>query len=250
MAGKIAVVTGGGGMLGSAIGQRLAREGATVVLVDMVLEKARTTAHMIAGEGGSASALQCDVTRADEVQGVMETIHNRYGQIDALINNAGIMPHQDHSVLDMDEAVWQQIYDVNVHGLALCCKFALPSMPDGSAVLNMSSFVAYMGCSNPQEAYGASKGAIIAMTRSLAVQCGPRNIRVNALCPGPILTPHVERFFPTEEDKAIRLARIPLGRFGRPEDVASAVAFLVSDQSSWMTGQALLLDGGISINYF
>ncbi len=250
MEGKVAVVTGGGGMLGSAIGHRLAREGATVALLDVALDKVRNTAEGIGREGGLAVAFHCDVTNTQDVRGVMEGIQRQYGKIDALVNNAGIMPHRDHSVLEMDEAVWHQIYDINVHGLALCLKFGLPHMPDGSAVLNMSSFVAFMGSSNPQEAYGASKGAIIALTRSLAVQCGPRNIRVNALCPGPILTPHVEGFFPTEEAKAIRLSRIPLGRFGRPEDVASAALFFVSDQSSWITGQALLLDGGISVNYF
>jgi NAD(P)-dependent dehydrogenase (short-subunit alcohol dehydrogenase family) len=148
--------------------------------------------------------------------------------------------------------MWDLVYDVNVKGTALCCKYAIPHIvaAGGGSVVTMSSFLALVGCSNPQEAYTATRGAVIAFTRSLAVQFGPRDVRVNALCPGPIETPHVRGFFPTEEARQLRLRRVPLGRFGRPEDVAEPALFLLSDASAWITGQTIVIDGGISINYF
>lgn len=220
--------------------------------MDYVQEAALETVRQVTSEGGQAIALTADVASEMDVQRVIEEAADRLGGIDILFPNAGIMPHQDHSVLGMDEALWDQMYRTNVLGTAFVCKYGIPHLmaQGGGSVITMSSFVAVMGCSNPQEGYGATKGAIVALTRSLAVQFGPKGIRVNAICPGPILTDHVHKFFPTEEEMNIRLSRIPMGRFGRPEDVAELALFLASDASPWLTGQAIVLDGGISINYF
>jgi NAD(P)-dependent dehydrogenase (short-subunit alcohol dehydrogenase family) len=186
------------------------------------------------------------------VRCAVERTTQHWGYLDTLFNNAGIMPHQDESILDLDFELLTQIYGVNLGGTALCCKYAIPHIiqAGGGAVVNMGSFLAVMGCTKPQDAYSASKGAIIALTHSLAVQFGKYNIRVNALCPGPIETEHVKRFFADEEARKIRLDRIPLRRFGRPEDVAELALYLASDAASWLTGQAIVLDGGISCNYF
>ncbi len=249
--GKVAFITGAGGVLGRASAELFAREGARVAVVDAVADTAEETARRVTTAGGEALALQADVTDEAQVCAAVAATANRWGALDTLFNNAGIMPHQDRSVLEMDTALWDQIYAINVRGAALCCKYAIPHIiaAGGGAVVNMSSFVALMGSSNAQEGYGASRGAIIAFTRSLAVQFGPRNIRVNALCPGPVETEHVRAFFASEEARQRRLDRIPLGRFGRPEDVAELALYLASDAAGWLTGQAIALDGGISCHY-
>lgn len=249
---KVVVLTGGGGVLGRASAELFARESARVAVVDTLKDRAEETAQKIVADGGEAIALQADVTDEAAVQAAIEATVKHWGHLDTLFNNAGIMPHLDESVVDLDLELWSRIYSVNVSGTALCCKYAIPHMmhAGGGAVVNMSSFLAVMGCAKPQDAYSASKGAIIALTRSLAIQFGRQGIRVNALCPGPIETEHVRRFFTDEADRALRLERVPLGRFGRPEDVAELALFLVSDAASWLTGQAIVLDGGISCNYF
>ncbi len=238
-------------MLGRASALLFAREGARVAVVDAVAETAEETARLIAGAGGEAMAVQADVTDEARVRAAVEATVARWGALDTLFNNAGIMPHQDRSVLDMDTALWDQIYAINVRGAALCCKYAIPHLiaAGGGAVVNMSSFVALMGSANAQEGYGASRGAIIAFTCSLAVQFGRHNVRANALCPGPVETAHVRAFFADEAARQRRLDRIPLGRFGRPEDVAELALYLASDAASWLTGQAIALDGGISCHY-
>lgn len=250
--GKVVVLTGGGGVLGRASAELFAREGARVAVVDTLKDRAEETVQKIIADGGEAIALQADITNEAAVQTVIETTAKHWGHLDTLLNNAGIMPHQDESVVDLDLELWSRIYSVNVLGTALCCKYAIPHiiLAGGGAVVNMSSFLAVMGCAKPQDAYSTSKGAIIAFTRSLAVQFGRQGIRVNALCPGPIETEHVRRFFTDAADRALRLERVPLGRFGRPEDVAELALFLASDAASWLTGQAIVLDGGISCNYF
>jgi len=161
------------------------------------------------------------------------------------------MPHQDRSFLDGDLELWHRISAINLDGTMLCSKYVVPHIiaAGGGAVLNMSSFLAVLGCSFPQDGYTASKGAISALTRSMAVQLGPKGVRVNGIAPGPVLTAHVEQFFPDPDARKIRLARIPLGRFGEPADIAGTAAFLVSDSAAWITGQVLVIDGGISSNY-
>ncbi len=252
MSGKVVFLTGGGGALGQASAELFAREGAYIAIIDTVKDKAEEIAHRIIANGGKAIALHTDITDENAVRVATEATIQHWGRLDTLFNNAGIMPHQDESIIDLDFELLTQIYTVNLGGTALCCKYVIPHIINagGGAVVNMGSFLAFMGCTKPQDAYSSSKGAIVALTRSLAVQLGKYNIRVNALCPGPIETEHVKRFFADEEARKIRLDRIPLGRFGRPEDVAELALYLASDAASWLTGQAIVLDGGISCNYF
>lgn len=251
LAGKRALVTGAGGQLGRASSVRFAREGAAVAVVDVVAEAAEQTVRLVEAEGGTAVALAADVADEAQVAAMVDDAVAALGGLDVLFNNAGVMPHQDVSLLDADLDLWRTITGINLHGTVLCSKYAVPHLTaaGGGAVVNMSSFLVEMGCTVPQDAYAASKGAISALTRSMAVQFGARGIRCNALAPGPILTPHVEHFFADPEARAARIARIPLGRFGTPDDVAGLACFLASDDALWLTGQVVTLDGGISCHY-
>jgi NAD(P)-dependent dehydrogenase (short-subunit alcohol dehydrogenase family) len=251
LAGKRAFVTGGGGALGRASALAFAREGASVAVVDVVADAADETVRQVVEQGGEAVSIVADVSDEDQVECAVAKAVEALGGLDTLFNNAGIMPHQDRSVLDTDLELWRFIASINVHGTALCAKYAVPHIvaAGGGAVVNMSSFLAVLGCTYPQDAYAASKGALAALTRSMAVQLGPQRIRVNALAPGPIMTAHVEQFFPDPEARQVRLERVPLGRFGTPDDAAELACFLASDAASWVTGQVVVLDGGISCNY-
>lgn len=193
-----------------------------------------------------------DVSREEDVASWVRAGEERFGGLQVLYNNAGIFPDDDRGVLTMDEAVYRRTLDVNLKGVMLCCKHAIPAMvrAGGGSVVNVASFVALVGCTVPQDAYTASKGAVLALTKSLAVQFGPQGVRANAICPGPILTPLLQDLFPSEAEKMKRLNRIPLGRFGLPEDIAYAALYLASDESSWMTGTEFVVDGGITVNYF
>ena len=248
---RVIFLTGGGGVLGRASARLFAREGARVAVVDFSEETAEETAAEVARDGGEALALRADVTSEGEVAEAVAATVGRWGGIDGLFNNAGIMPHEDVSLLDLEDEVWSRVYETNVRGTALCSKHAIPRILEagGGAVANMSSFVHAMGSKRPQDAYTASRGAVVSMTRSMAVQFGGRGVRVNALCPGPIDTEYVRRNFPDEAARRRRLDRIPLGRFGEPEDVAGLALFLLSGEAAWITGQAILLDGGISCHY-
>jgi NAD(P)-dependent dehydrogenase (short-subunit alcohol dehydrogenase family) len=251
LAGRRALVTGAGGALGRASSLRFAREGAAVAVVDLVPEAAEETVRLVSEAGGAAVAVVADVADEEQVARAVAEAVDVLGGLDLLFNNAGVMPHQDVSLLDADLDLWRTITGINLHGTVLCTKYAVPHLTaaGGGAVVNMSSFLVDMGCTVPQDAYAASKGAISALTRSMAVQFGARGIRCNALAPGPVLTPHVEHFFPDPEARAKRLARVPLGRFGRPDDVAGLACFLASDDAAWLTGQVVVLDGGISCHY-
>jgi NAD(P)-dependent dehydrogenase (short-subunit alcohol dehydrogenase family) len=251
LAGRRALVTGAGGMLGRASSLRFAREGAAVAVLDLAADAAEETVRLIEKAGGTATALVADVADEAQVARAVGEAVEALGGLDLLFNNAGIMPHQDISLLDADLDLWRTITGINLHGTVLCSKYAVPhlSAAGGGAVVNMSSFLVEMGCTVPQDAYAASKGAIASLTRSMAVQFGARGIRCNALAPGPILTPHVEHFFPDPEARAQRVARIPLGRFGTPDDVAGLACFLASDDAAWLTGQVVTLDGGITCHY-
>lgn len=251
LAGKRVFVTGGGGAIGRASCLAMAGQGAAVAVADISGEAAGETVRLVRERGGTAVAITVDVRDEAGVARAVTVAVDALGGLDTLFNNAGIMPHQDGSVTDADLALWQTITAVNLQGTVLCTKYAVPHIEraGGGAIVNMSSFLAVMGCSSPQDAYAASKGAIWALTRSMAVQFGPRAIRVNALAPGPIATPHVEKFFAEPAARQRRLERIPLGRFGAPEDAAGLACFLASDAAAWLTGQVIVLDGGISCNY-
>jgi NAD(P)-dependent dehydrogenase (short-subunit alcohol dehydrogenase family) len=251
LSGKTALITGAGSGMGRVAALLFASEGANVVATDLSQEGLDETASL-AGNSGAMLPLAGDVTNAGDVEGWVRAAVERYGALDILYNNAGIFPDADRSVLEMDEAVYRRTLDVNLKGVMLCCKAGIPELvrAGGGSVINVASFVALVGCTVPQDAYTANKGAVLALTKSLAVQFGPARVRVNAICPGPILTPMLVDLFPNEEEKNKRLSRIPLGRFGVPQDVAYAALYLASDESSWTTGTEFVVDGGITINYF
>ena len=256
LAGKVCFVTGGASGMGRVAAAMFCREGAKVAVADVSLEQleaAVAEAKAAAQGGGDAFAVQCDVTREQQVKGAIAATVTRYGRLDVLYNNAGIMMAEDASVVDTEEWVWDRTLGVNVKGIYLCCKYGIPEMlkSGGGSVINIASFVALLGCSVPQDAYTASKGAVIALTKSLAVQFGPRGVRSNAICPGPIETPLMTAWLLSDpEAKRIRLARNPTGRFGSPEDIVNAGIYLASDESTWTNGTVMVIDGGITSNYF
>jgi NAD(P)-dependent dehydrogenase (short-subunit alcohol dehydrogenase family) len=242
--------------MGRVAASMFAAEGACVAVADVnadACEDAAKEARAAAKGDGDAFAVRCDVTREKEVREAIAATVKRYGRLDVLYNNAGIMMAEDHSVVDTEEAVWDRTIAVNLKGIYLCCKHGIPEMikAGGGSVINIASFVALVGCSVPQDAYTATKGAVIALTKSLAVQFGPQRVRANAICPGPIETPLMTAWLLKDpEAKRIRLARNPTGRFGRPEDIVNAGIYLASDESAWTNGAALVIDGGITSNYF
>ncbi|HEY8446405.1 MAG TPA: glucose 1-dehydrogenase [Thermomicrobiales bacterium] len=253
LANKVILVTGAGSGMGRLATRVFAEQGAKVVATDIKVDGLeQTLAELDAGLRDSVLPLTGDVARSDDVKSWIEAGVRHFGKLNVLYNNAGIMPDEDTSVIETSEETWQRTLDVNLKGVFLCCKHGVPALIDagGGSIINIASFVALLGCTVPQDAYTASKGGVISLTRSLAVQYGRQGIRANAICPGPVLTPLLESLFPNEEEKMKRLNRIPLGRFGRAEDIVWAGVFLASDESSWMTGTTFVIDGGISVNYF
>ena len=254
--GKVCFVTGGASGMGRVAAAMFCAEGARVAVADVnaeACETAATEARKRAAGRGDAFGIRCDVTKASDVQQAIAATAERYGGLDVLYNNAGIMMEDDGSVIDTEEKVWDRTLGVNVKGIYLCCKYGIPEMlkGGGGSVINIASFVALLGCSVPQDAYTASKGAVVALTKSLAVQFAPQGVRSNAICPGPIETPLLtEWLLKDPEAKRVRLARNPTGRFGRPEDIVNAGIFLASDESAWTNGAVLVVDGGITSNYF
>ncbi len=250
--GKVALITGAGSGMGRLAAQVFAREGAAVVATDIAAEGLRETVDGVRAAGGTVLGLEGDVCHAGDVRRWVEEAAKAYSKLNVLYNNAGIFPDEDESVVDLDEAVFQRVIDVNLKGVALCCKYGVPELikAGGGSIINVASFVALLGCTVPQDAYTASKGAVLSLTRSLAVQFGRHNVRANAICPGPIETPLLRELLRDEAARQRRLSRIPLGRFGRPEDVVYAALYLASDESSWTTGTAFVVDGGITVNYF
>ncbi len=249
---KTVFITGAGSGMGRLAAQVFAREGAEIVAVDVMEGPLRETISSVEAEGGSIIGVPTDVTVSESVRQAVEAGVRAFGKLNVLYNNAGIFPDEDTSVVETDESVFQRVFDVNLKGVYLCCKHGIPELVKvgGGSVINIASFVALMGCTVPQDAYTASKGGVLSLTRSLAVQYGRQGVRANAICPGPILTPMLESLFPSEEERLKRLNRIPLGRFGRAEDVVYAGIYLASDESSWTTGTTFVIDGGITVNYF
>ncbi|HET7727713.1 MAG TPA: glucose 1-dehydrogenase [Candidatus Limnocylindrales bacterium] len=251
--GKVAIITGGASGMGRVAGTMFAREGARVVLADVSEEAAESAAADVRAAGGDATAVVADVSLEDDARRMVEHAVATYGRVDCLYNNAGIMPAADHSVIDTDVDTWDRVMAVNVRGVFLGCKYAIPRMVEqgSGSIINIASFVAILGCSVPQDAYTASKGAVLALTRSLAVQFAPQGVRTNAISPGPIETPLLlDWLVKDEEAKRIRLARNPTGRFGKPEEIVHVAIYLASDESRWTNGANLVIDGGITVNYF
>jgi len=250
---KVCVITGGGSGMGKTASLLFSKEGAKIVVADVVEKAGQDTVQAVKAQGGQAIFVQADVSRESDCKKLMDEGARVYGGLDVLYNNAGIFPADDGSVTDTAESVWQKVLAINLQGLAYCCKYGIPYLikRGGGSVINTASFVALVGCSVPQDAYTASKGAVIALTKSLAVQFGPKHVRSNAVCPGPIETPLLTEWLlsnPAEKNK--RLVRIPMGRFGKPEDIAYLALYLASDESTWTNGAAIVVDGGITSNYF
>jgi NAD(P)-dependent dehydrogenase (short-subunit alcohol dehydrogenase family) len=249
----VTIITGGASGMGRVAADLFAREGARLVLADVSEEAVESAAADVRAAGGQATAVVADVSREDDARRMVDHAVASFGRVDVLYNNAGIMPAADHSVVDTDVATWDAVMAVNVRGVFLGCKYAIPRMVDqgSGSIINVASFVAILGCSVPQDAYTASKGAVLSLTRSLAVQFGPRGVRTNAICPGPVETPLLmDWLVKDEEAKRIRLARNPTGRFGRPEEIVYMAIYLASDESRWTNGASLVVDGGITVNYF
>jgi len=251
--GKVCIITGAGGGMGRVAALMFAAEGAKVVVAEFSEAAGLETARLVSDAGGAASFVKVDVSNEAGAKTMVDHAVATYGRVDVLYNNAGIMPEADHSVVDTDVATWDQVMAINVRGVFLGCKHAIPRMVEqgSGSIINIASFVALLGCSVPQDAYTASKGALLSLTRSLAVQFGPRGVRSNAICPGPVETPLLmDWLVKDEEAKRIRLARNPSGRFGKPEEIVHMAVYLASDESRWTNGAQLVVDGGISVNYF
>jgi len=250
---KVTIITGGASGMGRVAARMFAAEGARVAVADVTAPAAQSVVDEVKGAGGQAIAVVADVSKEADARRMVEETVAAFGRVDVLYNNAGIMPEADHSVIDTEVDDWDRVMAVNVRGVFLGCKYAIPRMLEqgSGSVINISSFVALIGCSNPQDAYTASKGAVLALTKSLAVQFAPRGVRTNAICPGPVETPLLmDWLVKDEEAKRIRLARNPTGRFGKPEEIVNMAIYLASDESRWTNGAAMVVDGGITINYF
>ncbi|MGH3961454.1 3-oxoacyl-ACP reductase [Mycobacterium sp.] len=247
LSGKVAVVTGAGGGIGLASARRLHVEGATIAVGDIDQRAGAAAADELGG-----LFVPVDVSDEAAVNTLFDTAAERYGSVDIAVNNAGISPPEDELIENTEQPVWQRVQDVNLKSVYLCCRAALRHMvPAGrGSIVNVASFVAVMGSATSQISYTASKGGVLAMTRELGVQFAREGIRVNALCPGPVSTPLLRELFAKDPERAARrLVHVPMGRFGEPEEIAAAVAFLASDDSSFMTASSFLVDGGISGAY-
>lgn len=250
--GKVALITGAASGMGKIAAQLFAREGAKVVLTDLADEAGAATVREIGEAGGEAAYVHADVSNGGDAKAMVDFAVRTYGKLDVLYNNAGVFPAEDGSVTQTPEAVWDLTINVNLKGVFLGCQYGIPAMLEtagGGSIVNVASFVALMGAAVPQIAYTASKGGVLAMTREIAVEFARRGIRANALCPGPIETPLLAELLADPARRQRRLVHIPVGRFGRAEEIANAALFLASDESSYMTGAAMVVDGGITAAY-
>jgi NAD(P)-dependent dehydrogenase (short-subunit alcohol dehydrogenase family) len=244
---RVVVVTGAGSGLGLASARRMAEEGARIVAVDIDEEAAALAAKATGGEFVTA-----DVADEDQVRELFDGVAERHGRVDVAFNNAGISPPEDDSILTTSLDAWRRVQEINLTSVYLCCKYALPHMQrqGKGSIINTASFVAILGAATSQISYTASKGGVLALSRELGVQFARDGIRVNALCPGPINTPLLQELFAKDPERAARrLVHVPMGRFGEPEEIAAAVAFLASDDSSFITASQFLVDGGITGAY-
>jgi len=250
LANKTAIVTGGAAGIGKETSILFANEGANVVVVDLS-EKAKEVVDIIKQNGGKAIFVKADISEAKDTQNMISAAEKTFGKVNILFNNAGISHAKDDDAVSTEEDVWDLTMKVNVKGVFLRCKYGIPALrrAGGGSIINTASFVAILGAATPQIAYTSSKGAVLSMTKELAVIHARENIRVNALCPGPLKTELLMKYLDTEAKRQRRLVHIPMGRFGQAEEIAKAVLFLASDDSSFMTGSTFLVDGGITAAY-
>ncbi|HZS65778.1 MAG TPA: glucose 1-dehydrogenase [Burkholderiales bacterium] len=248
---KVALITGAGSGIGRQAALVFAREGAAILVVDVNDAGGNETVAMVKQAGGRAGYCRADISKARETEQMVAAAEREFGKLNVLFNNAGIMHAKDDDAVSTSEEVWDLTLDINAKGVFLGCKYGIPALKraGGGSVINTASFVARMGAATPQIAYTASKGAVLAMTRELAVIHARQNIRVNALSPGPLKTELLMSFLNTEAKKQRRLVHVPMGRFGEAEEIAKAALFLASDESSYITGTEFLVDGGITAAY-
>ncbi len=248
---KVALVTGASSGIGRATCLLFAQEGARVVLVDVNDAGGQEALAALKQQGGEGMYIHADMAQAADCEAMVRAVEERYGRLDILFNNAGISHAADDDAVNTAEEVWDLTFNINVKGVFLCCKYGIPALrrAGGGSIINTASFVALVGAATPQLAYTASKGAVLSMTRELATIHARENIRVNALCPGPLRTELLMKYLDTPEKKNRRLVHIPMGRFGEAEEIARAALYLASDESSFVTGTSFMVDGGITAAY-
>src|SRR6476469_3787710 len=251
LANKVALITGGASGIGKVSCLLFAKEGAKVIVVDLKKEAAQVTVDEIKKAGGDAKAFAADVSKAKDAEAMVKFAEDSYGKLNVAFNNAGIFLPDDDSVTNTSEDVWTKTIDINLKGVFLGCKYEIPALlrAGGGSIINTASFVALLGAAAPQIAYTASKGGVLAMTREIAVEFARKNIRANSLCPGPVETPLLNELLADPARRQRRLIHIPPGRFARAEEMANAVLFLASDESSYVNGATFLVDGGITAAY-
>jgi NAD(P)-dependent dehydrogenase (short-subunit alcohol dehydrogenase family) len=251
LADKVAIITGAGSGIGREAALIFAREGARVAVADLNEDAGRRTVADIQAGGGKALYVHADVSKAASVESMVSDSEKEFGKLDVMFNNAGIFPDADASVIDTPEEVWDLVMNVNLKGVFLGCKYAIPALlrAGGGSIINTASFVSLMGAATPQIAYTASKGGVLSMTREIAVEFARRNIRANALCPGPVDTPLLQSILADPARRQRRLVHIPPGRFAQAREIASAALFLASDESSYVNGATFVVDGGITAAY-
>lgn len=248
---KVTLITGASSGVGRETALLFAREGAAVAVVDVDDRGGHETLEMLKEESKRAVYVHADVSQAPDCERMVAFAEKEFGKLDVLFNNAGIMHSRDDDAISTEEEVWDLTMNINAKGVFLGCKYGIPALrrAGGGSIINTASFVALLGAATPQIAYTASKGAVLSLTRELAVIHARENIRVNALCPGPLRTELLMKFLDTEKKRQRRLVHIPIGRFGEAKEIAQAALFLASDESSFVTGTEFLVDGGITAAY-
>ncbi|KNC83642.1 glucose 1-dehydrogenase [Sphaeroforma arctica JP610] len=249
--GKVAVITGVGGGIGYQAASLFAQEGAKLVCADVNDQAGKAAVAKVVAAGGEAVYVHCDVSKEFDVKAMVATAEEKFGKLNIMFNNAGIMHPKDDNAETTEESVWDMTMNINLKGVWFGCKHAIPAMrrAGGGSIINTASFVAVMGAATPQLAYTASKGGVLAMSRELAIVHARENIRVNAICPGPLHTPLLMDFLNTEEKKERRLVHLPMGRFGEAIEIAQGALFLASDDASYVTGTDFMVDGGLRAAY-
>ena len=249
--GRVCVITGAGSGIGRACALRFGGEGARVAVADISVDAGEGVVAEVKEAGGEASFFHVDVADEGSVARLYDSADDHFGAVHVLVNNAGVLVSGDESVLDTEVSVWERALAINLTGVFLCCKHGIPKLlaAGGGSVINMGSISGLVGSATSQIAYAASKGGVIAMTRDIAVEFARRNVRANAICPGPVETPLAMQVYGSEENWQRRRVHIPTGALGRPEDIADAALYLAGDESRWVTGTCLVVDGGISVAY-